>query len=94
MTTIPAKRQRLRTIEMPLTLLSAGHLMRNIPNGLWQSLKRTSAISGKKFPVGSNVVMVMYELDGAQQSGAVHLEELPDDVRAVVEAGEFWKVAL
>lgn len=93
MSTIPVKRKRHRTVELSLTLLSAGNLMRCIPDGLWQSLNRRSAISNDPFPVGSNVVMVMYELEGKRLSGAVHLEELPDDVRAGVEAGGFWKSA-
>ena len=88
-----AKQMRLRTVEVSLDLISAGHLMLNIPAGLWQSLKRKSALSSKPFPPGSNVVMVMYEMDGQRMSGAVHLEELPADVRTVVEAGELWQDA-
>lgn len=88
---ITTKQKRLRTVEVPITLISAGHLMRDIPAGLWQSLKRKSAISGKPFPPGSNVVMVMYQMDGQQMSGGVHLEELPAEIRTVVEAGELWQ---
>ena len=78
------------TVEIQFTLTSAGDLMRDIRAGLWQTLERKSAMSGKPFPAGSNVVMVTYLSDGEQLSGAVHLEELPESVRKNVEDGATW----
>src|SRR3972149_6345261 len=56
------------TVETQFTLTSAGDLMRDIRAGLWQTLERKSAMSGKPFPAGSNVVMVTYLSDGEQLS--------------------------
>lgn len=86
-----SKQQRMRYVYISIELISAIPPMMNIPEGLWQSLKRKSVISGKTFPHGSNIVMIMYREGGHRLSGAVHLEELPDNVREVIESGQTWK---
>lgn len=88
---IISKQRRMRVVYVVIELVSARPPMMNIPEGLWQSLKRKSVISQSPFSPGSNVVMVMYKQDGLTYSGAVHLEELPDNVREVIESGQTWK---
>jgi hypothetical protein len=89
---VSSHQMRPRKVTVEFEIISAGRLMRNIPEGLWQQLKRKSVLTRKPFPPGSNAVMVMYRDDsGEQRSGAVHLEELPDAIRSVVESGKTWE---
>ncbi len=88
---VKAKQMRQRKVELEFELISAGHLMQNIPSGLWQSLNKKSVLSGEKFPPGSNIAMVMYRDEhGNQCSGAVHLHELPPVIHDVVAGGALW----
>lgn len=86
-----AKRMVRRTVDVEIEIISARVVTKHCPEGLWQSLKRKSAISGKPFPEGSYVVAVMYIDDGEQQSGSVRCDELPDDIQAAIDATGIWK---
>lgn len=86
-----AKQRRSVLVDVPIMLVAARLCTNSVEAGLWQSLKRHSALSGKPFPVGSSIVMVMYRDGDTQLSGACHLDELPAEVQGVVVEGKTWK---
>ena len=86
------RQKRLRMVDIEINIISARYVSESVPEGLWQTLKRKSEISGKPFPVGSKIVMVMYVQEGKQCSGAVHWDELPSDVQASLKTvGDCWQ---
>lgn len=87
-----AKKVATVLVDMPITLVAARLVSMSIGDGLWKKLLRTSVFSGKPFPVGSVVVAVMCRDEkGGQFSGACHADELPAEVRNVIDVGATWK---
>lgn len=88
---VTASRMVRRKVDVVIDIISARVVTRHCPEGLWQSLRRKSEISGKGFPEGSFIVAVMFFENEQQQSGAVHFDELPEEIQAVVDAEGIWK---